>query len=99
MQMDSKKIEALKDLINELSTVDQVTKVMSFVSLLEDRNKLWPLCEQAMARITPWEKILDKQTERLKVPGGWIVRSFLASALHQVFVSDPDYTWELPKGN
>ena len=48
-----------------------------------------------------WEKI-DKQTERLKVPGGWIVRSKFteifngcAVSVHQIFVIDPDHSWSL----
>lgn len=45
---------------------------------------------------TPWET-LDEHTERLKVPGGWIVRSYLsgyqAKAVHQVYVPDPGHLW------
>ena len=48
-----------------------------------------------------WEKI-DGITERLIVPGGWIVRSRLvketvsgvAVSIHQVFISDPSYEWK-----
>lgn len=37
-------------------------------------------------------------TERMKVPGGWIVASWLnGSGVNQVFVPDPMGTWELPK--
>ena len=53
-----------------------------------------------------WETI-DETSERLKVPGGWIVRSYVVKnshiqngtsvsvGLHQVFVSDPEYLWIL----
>ena len=50
--------------------------------------------------IDKWKKI-DEYTDRLKVPGGWIVRSYdlgmQSKALHQVFISDPGHTWELNK--
>ncbi len=50
-----------------------------------------------------WETI-DKFSERLKVPGGWIVRtSYLhvvknagvAVACHQIFIADPSHEWSL----
>ena len=39
-------------------------------------------------------------SDRLEVPGGWIVRSvyYVASlgvSIHQVFVTDPKHTWRL----
>lgn len=47
-----------------------------------------------------WEKI-SLQSDRLKVPGGWIVRSYLdvgvtarACSIHQVFISDPEHLWK-----
>jgi len=43
-----------------------------------------------------WEEI-DDSTDRLKVPGGWIVRSYAtgidAKTIHQVFVEDSGHTW------
>ena len=41
-----------------------------------------------------WENI-DEDTDRLKVPGGWIVRSWVMRSVHQVFISDPGHTWTL----
>ena len=43
------------------------------------------------------------RSDRLKVPGGWIVRSCFSyasyagggCAIHQVFVPDPTHEWEL----
>lgn len=44
-----------------------------------------------------WEE-LNGDTDRLKVPGGWILRSYVggmeAKTLHQVFISDPEHTWK-----
>jgi len=52
-----------------------------------------------------WEKILERDLDcrggsaRLKVPGGWIVRSYLwlsgGMAVAQTFVSDPNHEWKL----
>lgn len=54
-----------------------------------------------------WEDIKGSRSnrlfsDRLKVPGGWIVRSIIlstgvdgGSSLHQVFIVDPDHEWEL----
>ena len=48
-----------------------------------------------------WEKIsLDRNdSERLQVPGGWIVRTWLSDmsgvSVHQIFISDPTWEWEL----
>lgn len=49
-----------------------------------------------------WERI-DTTTERMPVPGGWIVRSIVtnslnAIAVHQVFVADPQHLWEIHNG-
>jgi hypothetical protein len=56
--------------------------------------------------ITKWEKIDCESninwsvTERLKVPGGWIVRSTVhffekkSGAMTSTFVSDPDHIWK-----
>jgi len=45
-----------------------------------------------------WEKF-DKHTDRLRVPGGWIVRSLKVygdgCSVHQVFIEDKNHTWEL----
>jgi len=45
-----------------------------------------------------WEFISD-HADRLKVPGGWIVRSWggyeSGKALHQVFIKDVDHVWQL----
>ena len=46
---------------------------------------------------TKWEDI-DDRSERLKVPGGWIVRSDSGSyegGVHQIFIEDPNYEWKL----
>jgi hypothetical protein len=49
-----------------------------------------------------WESLPDRKmdSERLKVPGGWIVRSFWsgfggAGGIHQVFIADPNHEWRL----
>lgn len=54
-----------------------------------------------------WEK-LDTYTERMRVPGGWIVKSSyshtanvkngvaVAVTCHQVFIADIDHSWVLP---
>lgn len=46
-----------------------------------------------------WEQI-DKATDRLKVPGGWIVRSISSrysdhSSIHQVFIQDQAHEWKI----
>jgi hypothetical protein len=41
-----------------------------------------------------WEEI-DSTTERLKIPKGWIVKSYYNTVVHQVIVEDPDHEWEL----
>ena len=40
---------------------------------------------------------------RLKVPGGWVIRSRASygtdsASVHHVFVKDPKHTWELEDG-
>ena len=51
---------------------------------------------------TTWERI-DNHTDRLKVPGGWVVRSSLSgpmpqgAAVHQLFVNDHEHRWCLDK--
>ena len=53
-----------------------------------------------------WESIdlIDSRisSDRLKVPGGWLVRSIYlrgqqdgSCALHQIFVADPNHEWIL----
>ena len=44
-----------------------------------------------------WEDITD-YTERLMVPGGWIVRSH-GDGIHQVFIKDSNHGWELTNEN
>jgi hypothetical protein len=46
-----------------------------------------------------WE-VIDGNSSRLKVPGGWIVRSYLdvgissrSCSIHQVFIPDPEHLW------
>jgi len=43
-----------------------------------------------------WEKMSDR-SERLKVPGGWIIKSWITHStgcsISQVFISDPTYDW------
>jgi hypothetical protein len=45
-----------------------------------------------------WERI-DTTTDRLRVYGGWIVRSFAGyvenKTVHQVFVQDEGHRWTL----
>jgi len=45
-----------------------------------------------------WESI-DRHTDRMKVPGGWIVRSLKVygegCSIHQVFIEDKNHTWKL----
>ena len=45
-----------------------------------------------------WERI-DADTDRMKVPGGWIVRSrywmHSGCGIHQIFISDVEHTWTL----
>jgi hypothetical protein len=47
-----------------------------------------------------WETI-DKETQRMRVPNGWIVRSRShwgeSISIHQVFVPDSLHAWELPE--
>jgi hypothetical protein len=58
---------------------------------------------------TYWEKI-DNHTTRLKVPGGWVLKSVTctiysncdankhksdSSAVHQVFIADKNHEWSL----
>ena len=48
---------------------------------------------------------IDKHSDRIKVPGGWLVRTFVHSSwmeavscsVHTVFIADPQHTWELNK--
>ena len=44
-----------------------------------------------------WEYIDQNDSDRLCVPGGWIVRSWIDGydkcTLHQIFVSDPEHKW------
>ena len=46
-----------------------------------------------------WEEIdSNEKSDRLKVPGGWIVRSWTGSmqgGVHQIFIKDDDHTWVL----
>lgn len=42
-----------------------------------------------------WE-LIDRTSARLRVYGGWIVRSWHPSGgIHQVFISDVSHSWEL----
>lgn len=44
-----------------------------------------------------WIK-LDSYTDKMKVPGGWIIRSSYHSSsgvsIHQIFINDPEHSWE-----
>jgi len=48
-----------------------------------------------------WEEIEYKEfctSDRLKVPDGWIVRSYYnRESVHQIFVEDKRHTWKLNK--
>jgi len=39
-----------------------------------------------------WESI-SSDSDRLKVPGGWVLRSYVMDSIHQVFISDPGHEW------
>ena len=46
---------------------------------------------------SPWKNI-DNETDRLKVPGGWIIRTTeyyiqKSVAVHQIFVKDENHEW------
>jgi len=46
-----------------------------------------------------WEDI-DDSSDRLKVPGGWIVRSWISywnsdGGVHQIFVVDVEHQWKI----
>jgi len=53
-----------------------------------------------------WETLIDKdctadvtiRTQRMLVPGGWLVRTVYACArggsVHQVFLPDPTWSWD-----
>lgn len=41
-----------------------------------------------------WEFISDNSA-RLQVPDGWIVRSWIASSLHLIFIKDEKHEWKL----
>lgn len=45
-----------------------------------------------------WETI-DTYTSRMRVPGGWIVKSEIrcgeGCTVHQIFIKDPANTWKL----
>jgi hypothetical protein len=53
-------------------------------------------------KVCIWEPI-DDYSDRLKVPGGWIVASYIvidrykgaSVSIHQVFVADPSHEWQL----
>jgi hypothetical protein len=54
--------------------------------------------------MTVWEKIPDEgiadmsmfiESHRLKVYGGWIVRTVIVKSVAQTFVLDPDHHWKL----
>ena len=46
-----------------------------------------------------WKSMADS-SDRLKVPGGWIVRTYMTHStgcsIAMVFVSDPTHEWEGP---
>jgi hypothetical protein len=52
-----------------------------------------------------WEKIGSNTptSDRLKVPGGWIIRTFIqrgsyaGGSIHQIFIKDENYTWIIEK--
>lgn len=47
-----------------------------------------------------WEK-LESYSSRLKVPGGWIIRTFedrgmsAGGCVHQIFIKDENHIWEI----
>lgn len=42
---------------------------------------------------------LDYNSDRLKIAGGWIVRSWIdkttGPSMHSIFISDPEHKWEI----
>ena len=47
--------------------------------------------------ISKWEKV-DKATDRMKVPGGWIVcteAGVATGGVHQIFIVDKEHSWIL----
>lgn len=68
------------------------------VMLLSDVPKIKynDVIEALSAMKIYWEEI-DSDTNRLKVPGGWIVRSYMHSVsghtVHQIFIEDPEHLW------
>ena len=38
---------------------------------------------------------LEDHSDRLKVPGGWIVRSWQGEGIHQIFIVDKEHSWKL----
>ena len=55
-----------------------------------------------------WESINESGhmggSERMRIPGGWIVRSYLAIngtagkaavSIHQIFISDENHSWRI----
>ena len=49
-----------------------------------------------------WE-IIDSDSDRLKTPNGWIVRSWINSisgaSLHQMYVEDKEHQWKIEELN
>jgi len=41
------------------------------------------------------EETLIRRTDRLKVRGGWLVRTIISSSVHMVFIEDTLHYWKL----
>lgn len=61
---------------------------------------LRPNAQKQKGEPSVWEMVekyteSPMSTERMKVPGGWIVRSDSHNGVAQTFVSDPGHMWNL----
>jgi len=57
--------------------------------------------QDLQAENLPWEKVAvagdSSVTERMIVPGGWMVRTTMYGRLALTFVGDPTHSWMLPR--
>ncbi len=56
------------------------------------------LFSRASKKTLDWEIIEKKvliRTERLQVPGGWLVRTYVSDSSGITFYPDPDHSWQV----